>query len=65
MKIQITMFYYIVNNGDGSASPRFFPNESERDDFMKKEEEEWGQCFTDAYGKKDFLVYEDGRWEQV
>jgi len=54
-----TLFYYVVNNGDGSASPKFFTTKEARDVYMKAEED-WGEAFCESDGQLDFAIEDDG-----
>ncbi len=53
------LFYFTVDNGDGSASPRFFRTKKGRD-ALAQEEEENGQAFCDADGELEFFFNEAG-----
>lgn len=57
----ITLFYYTVSGGDGSAYPRFFTTKEARDAYMEAEEEsDYFEGFCEADGQIDFAIEADG-----
>jgi len=60
--MKVDLYYYVVNNGDGSASPRFFTTAAKRDAYRDAEERsEYFEGFCESTGHIEFTVKKDGK----
>lgn len=59
--MKIRLWYYIDNNGDGSASPRFFTTEQKALEYEAAVEAcDWGEGFCESVGFQDIEVDDKG-----
>lgn len=54
-----TLYTYIKNNGDGSASVKYFRSKESRDKLQETEEDK-GEAFCEADGELKFMILDDG-----
>jgi hypothetical protein len=59
--MKIELHYFIRNNGDGSASALFYNSQAEMEAAMKKEDDDWGEGFTDNGMSETIEVDENGK----
>jgi hypothetical protein len=60
MKIKIKFWSFTESGGDGSAYPRFFATEEEAEAYCKKQDEEFGENFTECVSSHELVVDEKG-----
>lgn len=54
-----TLFYVVVSNGDGSASPKFFRSKESQQKRLEAEEAS-GEGLCDAAGELEFFIDDNG-----
>ncbi len=60
--MKLTIWYVIIDGGDGSYGITFFPNEKEAKLFEKIEEDSMGYVVDEGLGSHTFEVDEDGNF---
>lgn len=59
--MKVTLYYYTVSGGDGSAFPQFFSTKEKRDRYMELTERGYSEFFCEADGEITINVDEDGK----